>query len=396
MKQKIVLHLIQTLTRGGAERIALDIAKGLRKYEWETIIASDTGALLKEVQKNKIKYYQLNLGSRKQNPFNKNVRELIRIIRDNNVQIVHTHSHYTELPGLCAARWTRKPIVATFHGRHGIKKISKSLPLMLTNPVLRQMNKVVGNSKWTTQFAIKTHKLNPNKTTTIYNGIDTDLFNPDKINQKQKDELKQKWNIKNDDFVILIAARLDPWKGHKVAVDVAKDIIPKYPNAKFIFAGTTTIPKYQKELQEKIKQNGASENIQIVGDCEDIQTAMAVCDCVLSTSTLPETFGNTIVEAQAMKKPVIATNIGATGENMKTKGEYPKEQMTGWRIEPNNPKQLAETIEEIINTPKTQRQKIGERGREFVVENFSVDKMCENYANLYDKLSDPGGHGAHA
>ena len=107
--------------------------------------------------------------------------------------------------------------------------------------------------------------------------------------------------------------------------------------------------------------------------------AYAVADIVVSSSIEPEAFGRVAVEAQAMQKPIIATNLGGSMETIINN-------KTGILYKFDDPRELAKIINSFIETDKLALNIMGVEGRKNVVKKFDVDKMCQSTFNEYKKL----------
>lgn len=385
MKPKTVLKLFGNMGGIGGIKLAKSLTKGLKTHGWEVIIA---GYDTKNLKEEGVRFVELPKVNRYDHPFSQHVREIIRLTKLYDADIIHCHAPYRELAGLVAAKRTNRPVTTTYIGLHATKKFSKSIPIMFCDKVLQNLSGVIANSEWTKEHIIQTHKVPENQIHVVHEGINLDEFNPDKISQNRKDKIAKKWQKSKVGYnpLILLPASFLELKGHKVAIEAAKIVIEKYKDARFIFAGELYEDEYIREIQKQIKDEQLSQNILMPGQCEDIAAGYAVCDIVISTTTTSETFGYTIVEAQAMKKPIIATKVGATGETMKEEGKHPKGEMTGWRIPPNDPIKLAEVIIRILEMDKSKLDKITERGQKLVTQNFGEQKRDDKHNALYTKL----------
>ena len=92
------------------------------------------------------------------------------------------------------------------------------------------------------------------------------------------------------------------------------------------------------------------------------------------------------MEAGALERPVIVTNIGAVGETVLAEPQVSAEQRTGWKIEPQRPDQLANAILEVLQLSQTERDAIGLRARQYVTGRFSLEAMCRSTISIYETL----------
>ena len=107
--------------------------------------------------------------------------------------------------------------------------------------------------------------------------------------------------------------------------------------------------------------------------------AYAISNLVISASTRPEAFGRVAIEAQAMKKCVIATNIGGSLETI-------IDRKTGFLVESGNVEKMAESIDEVLMMPEANLNEISSNARKHIEENFSSKKMCAKTIEIYREM----------
>ena len=136
---------------------------------------------------------------------------------------------------------------------------------------------------------------------------------------------------------------------------------------------------YKKKLLRLVEQHRLNNNIIFVEHLDLMPIAYEISDIVVSASIEPEAFGRVSVEAQAMEKPIIASNIGGSNETI-INGK------TGFLFEAGNSKNLSEKLHEVLNLSEVTRNGIGAEGRKNVIAKFNVEKMCNSTYSEYNKL----------
>ena len=135
---------------------------------------------------------------------------------------------------------------------------------------------------------------------------------------------------------------------------------------------------YRAELEAAISSHGLETAVLLTGPCDDMPAAYRLADIVVSASTDPEAFGRVSIEAQAMGRPVIASDHGGSRETVRD-GE------TGWLVPPGDPAALADALGNLwLRAGDLER--MGRAGIERVRRNFSKDKMCAETIALYRAL----------
>src|SRR6185436_3840366 len=133
---------------------------------------------------------------------------------------------------------------------------------------------------------------------------------------------------------------------------------------------------YVDELKQQIARLGLEQNLRMPGHVSDMPAAYLAADVVVSPSTVPESFGRTPVEAQAMGKPVIATALGGQLETV-------EDGVTGFLIPAFDAGALAKAIDRALSLDKTARDAMAFVGRTRVLERYTVDAMCVATLDVY-------------
>ena len=128
-----------------------------------------------------------------------------------------------------------------------------------------------------------------------------------------------------------------------------------------------------------VEQNGLGDVVRIVDHCDDMPAAYMLSDVVISASTDPEAFGRVIVEAQALGRPVIASDHGGATESI-IEGE------TGWLVPPGRAIPLAETLSRILDMGADERASLATTAISNVTQNFSKQAMCQKILNIYNEV----------
>ena len=136
---------------------------------------------------------------------------------------------------------------------------------------------------------------------------------------------------------------------------------------------------YKNILYKQVKRNGLESNIIFTGSMIDMPAIYTLADIVLSTSIEPEAFGRVSCEASSMTKPVIASNLGASKDIILNN-------KTGWLVNPNDEKDLAEKILEVLDLSQEKKDLVGSNARTRVKQNFNINSMLDKTLNLYEEL----------
>jgi glycosyltransferase involved in cell wall biosynthesis len=139
---------------------------------------------------------------------------------------------------------------------------------------------------------------------------------------------------------------------------------------------------YVREIERQIASRGLEKVVRMVGGCPDMPAALALADVVVVPSIGPEAFGRVSVEAQALGKPVVATDVGGLGETLMPA-------VTGWLVRPDDPAELAEALELALAMPDDARDRLAQRARRMVECRFTARRMAEATLAVYGELLEP-------
>jgi glycosyltransferase involved in cell wall biosynthesis len=374
----VILQVIPSLDTGGAERTTLDVAAALVRDGFTALVASRGGRMEEELAASGAELIRLNAASKSPRIMLSNALALRDLIRKRSVSLVHARSRAPAWSALSAASMVGVPFVTTYHGIYNAGNPLKRF----YNSVMIRADAVIANSQWTADHILREYKKKPKRLVVIPRGVDLALFDPASIPPDNVTALRGKWGVGEKDFVAFLPGRLTRWKGQGVLIDAMTRLKAKgvLGTARAIFAGDAQgRDEYEKELREKIAEAGLSYHVFIVGHVDDMATAYAASDAVISASTDPEAFGRVAAEASAMAKPVIASDHGGARETVLTN-------VSGFLVPPGDAEALATALEKVIATPPHGRVNMGMAGRAHIIRNYSRERMCSETIALYRSL----------
>ena len=382
MSAKInVLQVIPKLGYGGAETGCYDIAHYLPEKECGSFIATAGGELLKFIKKEKVRVFKLPVHSK--NPvliiFNALILSLIIIFY--KINIVHARSRAPAWSCYFACLLTNRTFVTTFHGTYNFKSKFKKF---YNSIMLRAKLTIAGsnfifshiNENYSEYFNDK------NKLRVIFRGINVDYYNQKNISILKQEQLKKDWKLNSNKFTILMPGRLTNWKGQVKFIEALNILIEDYnlTNFQAILLGSDQGRKvYKKKLINLVERYNLNKKIKFVNHCKEMPLAYSLADVVVSASIEPEAFGRVAVEAQAMGKPIIASNIGGSKETILNK-------KSGFLYKFDDPRELAKSLNTVIQLTEEELISMGNEGRKNITKKFDVEIMCNANLSEYKKI----------
>ena len=376
-----VLQVIPKLGYGGAETGCYDIAHFLSENDCGSFLATSGGELLKFIKKDKVKLLRLPVHSKNPLLILFNTLALAIYIILFKINIIHARSRAPAWSCYFASLLTGRVFVTTFHGTYNfnsnLKKFYNSIMLRAkltiagSNFIFGHINENYG------EYLNKKKKLR-----VIFRGINIDYFNSKNISVLKQEKLKKEWGLSSNKFTILLPGRLTYWKGQEKFIESLNILIEDYNVSNFqaIILGSDQGRKvYSKKLINLVERYNLNKKIIFIPHCKEMPLAYSLSDVVVSASIEPEAFGRVSVEAQSMGKPIVATNLGGSKETIINK-------KTGFLYKHDDPRELAKTLNTVIQLSPEQLKSIGNEGRKNITKKFDVEIMCHSNLKEYRKL----------
>lgn len=374
-----VLQVLPTLVSGGVERGTLEIAEALVGAGFRALVASAGGPMVRALERLGARHFALPLDRRTPLALWRNAGALADLARREGVAVIHARSRAPAWSALLAARRTGARFVTTYHGSYNEGFPGKRL----YNSVMARGERVIAISRFIAGLIVERHGADPGRLRVIPRGVDLRAFDPAAVAPERLAALRVAWGLPEPGAgaappVVMLPGRITRWKGQAVLVE-AMARLPGDALA-LLVGGAEGRAGFRAELEALIAARGLAGRVRLVGPCEDMAAALLLCDVAVNASTDPEAFGRTVVEAQAMGRPVIATDHGAARETV-------AEGKTGWRVPPGDPEALAAALARALALPLEARAAMGARAREAVVEGgYTTEAMQRATLDVYREL----------
>lgn len=372
-----VLQILPRLDSGGVERGCVDVAAAIVAAGGTAIVASQGGAMVREITRAGGVHVTLPLATKNPLKIWRNVAKIRAVIREQRVTIVHARSRAPAWSARAAAAKEGVPFLTTFHAWYSPGGKWKQR----YNAIMAAGETVIAISDFIARHLREDYGVEDSRIVTVPRGIDIGYFAPDAVTTARLVQLAQAWNVPAETSVILVPGRISENKGQGVLIEALAKM-RRREGVRVIFVGPTRENSGLRErLDKRAQALGVAGLVQWVGPCADMAAAYRLSTVVVSPSTKPEAFGRVAVEAQAMGKPIVATEIGGYRETVRP-GE------TGWLVPPNDAQALAEAIEAALALPPEARATMAETGRAWVARHFTKERMTAATIALYRRVLD--------
>jgi len=368
-----VLQIVPMLAGGGIARAAVDTAAALVSAGGRAVIASPGGPMLGELRRLKVIHVELPPERDSLPQAWATARRLREALTTHGIDIVHARSRAAAWAARRLARSANLKFVATAHwpvrGERWAARRMEAAQAQ-ADAVIAVSDFVAGNLK-------ASHSAGDGRIVTIRGGINLDRFNPATVRAERLIKLAAQWRLPDDRRIVLFPARLDGERGQTRLIDAIKDLGRRDIYCLLLGAQSTPDP-FEDELKRRIEARNLGGIVGLAPFCDDMPAAYMLSDVVV-VGGQGQGFSRTLVEAQAMSRPVVC-DAGSGAEEGMVPGE------TGWAAAPGVPAELARALNRALELTADEREVLSHRAQQHVRERFSVALMCRQTLALYARL----------
>jgi glycosyltransferase involved in cell wall biosynthesis len=400
MPWPVILQIVPELSAGGAERTTIEMAEAITLGGGRALVVSAGGRLEDELAEAGGELIRFPAKTKNPAAILFNAARLARLIRNRGVSLVHARSRAPAWSAYLAARKTRRCFVTTYHGIYNQEGRLKAF----YNSVMARGDAVICNSQYTAKLVRERHPEAAARVGVIYRGVDLKKFDLSAVSSERVRALRERWGVPSGKRIVLLPARLTRWKGQKVLIDAAAQLLARgeYGDVVFVLAGDEqNRSAFKAELEAAIESHGLRGRVLIPGHCDDMAAAFKAAAFTVLPSIEAEAFGRSAVESQAMGCPVIASNIGAFPETVLPEpgllahaasaeghaaGPSCAPGRGSWLFEPGNPSALCGCLRFALSLDNSALEAIRQRGIERVRREFSKRALQLQSLTVYDRL----------
>jgi glycosyltransferase involved in cell wall biosynthesis len=369
-----VLFIIDSFEQGGSERQALQLLRQLHesgRCNVRIACLQDKGSLRADAEVLGVgeipeyaltSFYDLN--------FVKQVRRFTSFIKQNHIDVVHTHCFYTNVFGMTGAFLARVPARVTSKGE--TEGFRTPMQKRVERMAFRMAQRVIANCKMVQNQLVR-EGLAPKRIIQHYNGLDLDRLKvPAGL---RREDARAMFGLPNNRRFITIVANLhNPVKAHPMFLRAATLVRRAVPDAAFVIAGEGGL---EPTLREFAAELGIADDVFFIGRCDRVAELLFASDIGVLSSRA-EGFANAVLEYMAAALPVVATDVGGLREAV-------AESETGFLVESGDHEAMADRIIQLLNDSKCAHA-MGLRGKKIAEERFAAEHHLRNTLELYDEL----------
>ena len=290
------------------------------------------------------------------------VRSILRVLREESVDIVNTHSGRDSfLAGVAARLSRRRPAVV--RTRH------LAMPITSRVSYAYLPHRVVTVSGYVKEYLVR-EGVPGERIVAVPTGIDTGRF----ADVVAPPNLREELGLPPDALLVGTVSVLRFKKGHRFLLEAAPSVLARFPNTVFLIVGSGP---QEKNLRDAIDSMGLSGSVRMLGHREDVSGILLSLDLFV-LPTLQEALGTAFLEAMATGRAVVGCRVGGVPEVV-------EEGKTGLLVPPEDPAALAEAILTLLADGEL-RARMGIAGRQSVMARYSVEEMCRRMWEVYRSL----------
>jgi len=384
-KQLTVLIVTPSLHAGAADSGAVQLARILASAGHRPIVVSSGGRMVGDVTAAGARFIPMKVDRTNPVAILRNALALARIARDERCDVIHAHARAPAWSAYYAAKRTGVPFLTSWYKGFREQNALKHL----YNGVMARGDRVVAISDQIAELVVERYGTPWDRIAVIPATIDFERFDPAQISPARIDAVRNAWGVQADTKLILVVGRMLRRKGHHVVVEAVRRLKEMgLKDFMCVFVGEDQgKSRYSGELWDLILASGTTEVIRMVGATDDLPAALAASTVVVNAAVQPEGLQRAILEAEAMAKPVVVSDLGAGPDAVLAPPAVAEDRMTGLRISAGDSVALAAALVRMFSLPPAARAAIGARGRAWVLANFNTAAAAEPTLRLYEEVA---------
>lgn len=374
-----ICHVITDLSTGGAQAMLARLVAALDGERFtSSVVALGTLEPMGE-RLRQLGAAPVSLGMRPGQPDPRAVARLARLFSSLQPDVVQTWLYHADLVGGLAAQLAGRPPVvwnirhsnldpaansaSTLLAAHACARLSRRLPhtILCNSQAAAALHAGIGYAE--------------DKLVVIPNGFDAGRWRPDAA---ARAAVRRELGVDDATPLVGLVARFHPQKDHRTFALAAGRLAARRPDVRFVLIGEGATWQ-NATLVGWLREAGAAEAALLLGRRDDMPALTAALDVAVSSS-LGESFANTLGEAMACGVPCVATNVGDSAALV---GQ------TGVVTPPGDPAALARGMEMLLALGPAGRAVLGAAARRRMVDEYSIERVAARYAELYSRLAAP-------
>jgi glycosyltransferase involved in cell wall biosynthesis len=382
------LIVTPSLHAGAADTGAVQLVRILASAGHRPIVVSSGGRLVADVTAAGATFVPMKVDSVNPITIARNALALARIIRAEQCDVIHALARAPGWSAYYAAKRTGVPFLTSWY--KGFRQ--QNLFKRAYNGVMARGDCVVAISDQIADLVVERYKTPWDRITVIPASVDFERFDPARVSPARVDAVRSAWGVQSDTRIIMIVGRMVRRKGHHVVVEAVRRLKEMgLKDFMCVFVGEDQgKSRYSGELWDQVLATGTTDVIRMAGPTDDLPAAFAAATVVVSAAIQPEGLQRAVLEAEAMARPVVVSDLGAGPDAVLAPPAVAEDRMTGLRFSAGDSVALATSLVRLFSLPPEARTAMGARGRAWVLANFNAAAATEPTLRLYEHVGAKG------
>jgi glycosyltransferase involved in cell wall biosynthesis len=381
-----VMMVIPSLEAGAADAGVAELVGILARAGHHPIVVSRGGRLEAEIAASGGEFISADVASKNPIVMMRNAFMLRRLARERHCDVIHAHSRAPAWSAYLAARLTGIAFVTSWYKGFRAQNTLKRL----YNSVMARGDRVIAVSDQLAELVHQRYGTPWERIVVVPTSVDCLAFDPAAIDSARIDAVRRHWGVGPDTKVILVVGRMTRRKGHHLMVLAARRLKDLgLTDFMCVFAGEDQGgTRYAGELWDLVLASDTTDVVRLVGALDDLPAAYAASTVAVSAAIQAEGLQRAILEAQAMARPVVVSELGAGPDVVLSPPAVADDLMTGLRVAAGDDAALAAALIRLFTMPEPVRAQIGRRGRDWVLSHFNAATVSDTALRLYADIAD--------
>lgn len=379
------LIVVPSLDAGAADAGVVELVRILAAAGHKPIVLSRGGRMENEIPG--AEFIRADMASKNPAVILRNTITIARLIRSRRCSLVHAHGRAPAWSAYLAARLTRVPFLTSWYKGFREQNAFKRF----YNGIMARGDRVIAVGDQIAELINERYATPWQRIAVVPASVDTGRFDPAGISAERINTVRRAWGAGEDTKIILVAGRLIRRKGHHLIVRAISRLKERgLKDFICVFTGENRHrTHYAGELWDLVLATHTADVVRLAGPTNDLPAAYAAATVVVSAATQPEGLQHSILEAQAMARPVVVSDLGAGPEVVLAPPAVSEDRMTGLRFSAGDDAALAAALVRIFSMPDGIRRGMGTRGRDWVLGHFNASAVADMTLQLYADVAAP-------
>lgn len=366
-----VLIIVRDIDGDPAGQSAFDLAAHLVGQGIESQMLSGGGRLLNSLLRRKVIHVEWQVPGDGPLGTMQATRRIAQMIRDNNYNIVHVFGRIVPGPIRSACQKTGAKMIASVPGTYPTTGWREGR----RTKALTKADHFIAPSAYVRGYLRDELDVPESKISTISPGIDLGHFNPGAVKGQRMIELVRHYGIPEEHRIILMPARMLPWKGQRKVIEAFARLNPK--NTTLLIAGDSSLDSaYADALQTQVEEARMAGQIRFLDLIDDMPALYMLSDVVVEAPEEPVAFARATVEAQAMGRPAVTSAVGSGPEAVRN-GK------TGWTAAPGDVDGVTLALKKALELEPEARKQLALAARSHARETFDLGVCMAQVEAIY-------------